>query len=262
MVNGASSSSSSPSEAFQTPEQAAEALRQLSIAQHSHAGVVESLAGGATNAGAQGGLIAGVLMAVLLQGQWDIGDTLKRYFKEHNAGDSLVARIVAGLDIYCTTFAALPPHFNTKITPAMQSAINAQFGTSCPFAQDSAHAGSRRVLQMLYASLLHHHDELAKVLPAHHQLRTTPIFEMNSETRDELKQHLGPEIGKRGDAAHANGALTATGLPSHTVFMSQVKEYHEIEIEYIAKVEKKVDEVKEDVDEIKGLLRKQNALLE
>jgi len=32
--------------------------------------------------------------------------------------------------------------------------------------------------------------------------------------------------------------------------------------EYIAKVEKKVDEVKEDVDEIKGLLRKQNALLE
>ena len=45
MVNGASSSSSSPSEAFQTPEQAAEALRQLSIAQHSHAGVVESLAG-------------------------------------------------------------------------------------------------------------------------------------------------------------------------------------------------------------------------
>ena len=39
---------------------------------------------GATNAGAQGGLVAGVLMAVLLRGQWDIGDTLKRYFKEHN----------------------------------------------------------------------------------------------------------------------------------------------------------------------------------
>ena len=43
---------------------------------------------GATNAGAQGGPVAGVLMAVLLRGQWDIGDTLKRYFKEHNSGDA------------------------------------------------------------------------------------------------------------------------------------------------------------------------------
>ena len=58
---------------------------------------------GATNAGAQGGLVAGVLMAVLLRGQWDIGDTLKRYFKEHNSGDALVSRIVAGLNIYCST---------------------------------------------------------------------------------------------------------------------------------------------------------------
>ena len=58
---------------------------------------------GATNAGAQGGLVAGVLMAVLLRGQWDIGDTLKRYFKENNSGDALVSRIVAGLDIYCST---------------------------------------------------------------------------------------------------------------------------------------------------------------
>ena len=58
---------------------------------------------GATNAGAQGGLVAGVLMAVLLRGQWDIGDTLKRYFKENNSGDALVSRIVAGLNIYCST---------------------------------------------------------------------------------------------------------------------------------------------------------------
>ena len=78
---------------------------------------------GATNAGAQGGLVAGVLMAVLLRGQWDIGDTLKRYFKEHNSGDALVSRIVAGLDIYCTTFAALPPHFKTKIPRSLQSSM-------------------------------------------------------------------------------------------------------------------------------------------
>ena len=58
---------------------------------------------GATNAGAQGGLVAGVLMAVLLRGQWDIGATLKRYFKENISGDALVSRIVAGLNIYCST---------------------------------------------------------------------------------------------------------------------------------------------------------------
>ena len=43
-------------------------------------------------------------------------NTLKLYFKEHIASDALVARIVADLDIYSTTFSAIPPHLNTKIT--------------------------------------------------------------------------------------------------------------------------------------------------
>ena len=43
-------------------------------------------------------------------------NTLKLYFREHIASDALVACIVAGLDIYFTTFAAIPPHLNTKIT--------------------------------------------------------------------------------------------------------------------------------------------------
>ena len=43
-------------------------------------------------------------------------NTLKLYFKEHIASDALVTRIVAGLDIYSTTFSAIPPHLNTKIT--------------------------------------------------------------------------------------------------------------------------------------------------
>ena len=46
-----------------------------------------------------------------IRGQWDIGDTLKRYFKEHQAGDALVGRVLAGLDLYSPKFAALPPHF-------------------------------------------------------------------------------------------------------------------------------------------------------
>ena len=209
---------------------------------------------GATNAGAQGALVAGVLMAVLLRGQWDIGDTLKRYFKEHQAGDALVARIVAGLDVYDSTFAALPPHFKVEIPRRMQKEINTQFGSTCPLTKDSSHPGSRCVLQMLFASLLHHHSKLDEKLPGEHPLRATPIFMMDPERRSQLKKYLGPEIGKRGEALHADGSLTATGLPPHTVLTAQIVDCHKQQMAKLHEIESKEDTIIENQSELKELL--------
>ena len=91
---------------------------------------------GATNHGATAGLVANVLIAVLLRGQWDIGDTLKRYFKEHQAGDALVGRVLAGLDMHDVNFAALPPHF-PKVTRQIDVLAQAQFANN-PLGRDSA----------------------------------------------------------------------------------------------------------------------------
>jgi hypothetical protein len=34
----------------------------------------------------------------LLRADWDIGQTLSRYFRDHEGSDAVVGRIVAGLD--------------------------------------------------------------------------------------------------------------------------------------------------------------------
>jgi hypothetical protein len=160
------------------------------------------------------------------RGQWDIGDTLKRYFKEHQAGDGLVARIVAGLDIYHTTFAALPPHFVGKIPRQLDNAILAQFGSTNPLCKDSAHPGAKVVLRMLYASLVHHHDAIVEKLPSTHPLMSTPLFMATPTARAQVEKLLGPEIGLRGDNQKLDGSLTSSGLPPHTVYMQQAAKYH------------------------------------
>ena len=107
---------------------------------------------GATNAGAQGGLVAGVLMAVLLRGQWDIGDTLKRYFKENNSGDALVSRIVAGLDIYCTRSTSKEVKELSIIIITMKSVI---IFFSCTSLRYSS-AVQSLIERLQYTKYLHH----------------------------------------------------------------------------------------------------------
>jgi hypothetical protein len=84
---------------------------------------------GATNHAAQAGLCSDVLMAVLLRGQWDIGDTLTRYFKLNGAADCLIARLLAGLDIHDISFGCLPPHFkklNERLVELVYKLLNSK----------------------------------------------------------------------------------------------------------------------------------------
>ena len=211
---------------------------------------------GATNHAASGSLIAGVLMSVLLRGQWDIGDTLKRYFKEHQDGDACVARLLAGLDIFGTEFAALPPHFR-KMTRQMQSLVNAQFPTN-PLNKAAATGGQGVVLQMCFASLLHHHDEIVRDLDPSHPLLATPLFTAEESVRAVLKEQLGPEIGVRGtESEHAeDDPLTCRGLPAHTVYMLDVHQKHQASMKRFDEVDKQLINIVKQLGAQLALLKK------
>ena len=73
-----------------------------------------SLRKGAANHAIGSGVISDVLMATLLRADWDIGQTLSRYFRDHEGSDAVVGRMVAGLDPRQVTFALLPPHFHRE----------------------------------------------------------------------------------------------------------------------------------------------------
>ena len=205
---------------------------------------------GATNHGASGALVAGLLMSVLLRGQWDIGATLSRYFKEHQAADCCIARVLAGLDIYDPSFAALPPHFVGEISDALKEAIRAQFST-CPLLDNP---GQFEVLEMCYASLLHHHDDICATLPSHHPLLQTPLFKMAGSMRAKLRGKLGPELGACGREQSRAGEMRATGIPPHTVTMKQLDKI-ERRLDAIERGQKelaeKVDSLCEKVDRVR-----------
>ena len=112
---------------------------------------------GATNHAAQSGLCADVLMAVLLRGQWDIGDTLTRYFKLNQAADCLIARLLAGHDIHDLSFGSLPPHFPNVSDRHVDVVTKNQF-------PDSTLNGDSQntILKLCIASLVHHHDDIVR----------------------------------------------------------------------------------------------------
>ena len=101
-------------------------------------------------------MISDVLMATLLRDDWDIGQTLSRYFRDHEGSDAVVGRMVAGLDPRQVTRALLPPHF-VKWDHELQEILELQFlrETNPLFHQKTLN-------KMLMASLIFHREEIKK----------------------------------------------------------------------------------------------------
>ena len=178
-----------------------------------------SIRKGGTNRAASEGLVADTLIASLIRGLWDIGDTLQRYFKANATSDSMIARILSGLNPNKTSFRALPPHFVT--TPSqlrvVDVAVKNQFAGN-PLLKD----GTMNVLRHFLASLVHHYPVLNEKLHADHPLRDTWIFGLQPNALATLTALLGPEFEPRVD-----GEFTITnGIPPTIHFMLQNEEEH------------------------------------
>ena len=102
---------------------------------------------GAANHATGQGMIADVLMATLLRGHWNIGNTLPRYFRIHEGSDAVVGRMLAGLNAQDTTFAALPPHFKCW-NDELQGILDLQY----PSSTNPIH-GKRLLTRMLLARI-------------------------------------------------------------------------------------------------------------
>ena len=86
-----------------------------------------------------------------------------------------------------------------------------------------AEAGSKDVLWICLASLVHHFDNLKQQLDVNHPLLVTPLFVMEDQQRElTLSKRLGPELGQQasGAAGHYSG-MTVTGVPPHIAYMMQ-----------------------------------------
>jgi len=205
---------------------------------------------GATNRAGHGGLVADVMMPTLLRGLWDIGNTLQRYFKENLASDSLVGRILAGYDVYSTTFRALPPHFvttNAQQERLIDTAVINQFTRDCPLMRSATQKIS---LRFFLASLVHHYEAIDEALHENHPLRETWIFTTEARHRANLKRLLGPEFAPNDASTAAAGAMSATGIPPTIAFMVAIDELKEDVKSRDIKLKVEITEMKSQMDDM------------
>ena len=160
-------------------------------------------------------------MATLLRADWDIGQTLSRYFRDHEGSDAVVGRMVAGLDPRQVTFALLPPHF-VKWNHELQDIMELQFPreTNPVFHQKTLN-------KMLMASLIFHREEIKKELGESnpgHPLFQTEVFKLSDEVYQRARSCLyeSPDgdtmptlVGDRPE-----GEMRPCGLPAHTTMMA------------------------------------------
>ncbi|DBA02200.1 TPA: hypothetical protein N0F65_004835 [Lagenidium giganteum] len=130
-----------------------------------------------------GGNTCGPSVSVCLRCGWSIGGEQDRYFRYEAAGDQVLSRVVAGLDLNKSGYAALPPHFLDVNAKMVKTSIVRMFPTL----------------------------NTATNLPDSHALRATHIFcvpEALNDLRTLLVMSKSP-------------SMRPTGIPPHVALLKQ-----------------------------------------
>ncbi|KAG6941530.1 hypothetical protein JG688_00018620 [Phytophthora aleatoria] len=125
------------------------------------------------------------------------GPSIDRYFRYEAAGDQFLGRVVAGLPVNDSKFAALPPHFSKIHETIVNSGVKNMF----PRMDEDKTFG--RILQLCLASLVYHAEYFLDKLPSNHPL--TYIF-TNASVLHDLRAKL--EDGEP-------EWMQPTGIPPH-----------------------------------------------
>jgi hypothetical protein len=147
-----------------------------------------------------GSTYAANFVAVTLRAGWSLGDVLGRYFKYDAPMDAFLGRILAGLDVNSPTFATLPPRFVNSVDDALL--------LHC-FPAFLKRSDSLGLLRFILPSLVHHHTELARMLPRRHRLHASVLF-MDSKLRQSLDTSTADSL-----------KIRATGVPPHVTVLRQ-----------------------------------------
>jgi hypothetical protein len=171
-------------------------------------------------------------IAVLLRGEWSLGNVHQRYWKAEAASDCLVGRILAGLPLSECNFGDLPPHFDPepadrpRVDSALQRALLSCFSS---IVLEQRTTGG--VLRGCLASLLHHKDFVARQFGSvcqpgdHHyaynrreQMLFSPLF---TDPRAPSFQVLTACLRF---GSTASSAMRPTGIPIQTILLREISE--------------------------------------
>ncbi len=123
------------------------------------------------------------IASVCLRVGWSLGGVQDRYIRYEAAGDQYLGRVVAGLPLDGSEFAALPPHFINNEGQTVCLAVSEMYPllklSSC----------SHDILKLCVASLLYHAEYLQSVMLESHPLFSTFVFRFQSVLND-LKSRL------------------------------------------------------------------------
>lgn len=139
------------------------------------------------------------IISVCLRCGWSLGNVQERYFRYEGAGDQYLGRVVAGLPLNSSAFAALPPHFadndDSDVTWCVQQTFPGMV----------VDAELLPTLKLCLASLVYHYDFFCNILPSNHALRASFLFRKRDEALA-LRSRL---------ADPSSTWMRATGVPPH-----------------------------------------------
>lgn len=145
---------------------------------------------------------------VFLRAGWSLGNVQDRYLFAGAGGDQLTGRVLCGLPFNDSSFASLPPHFDSAGLDVIDWPTILPLYARLP-------ETFKRALPFLLASVCYHEQWLADNLPSQHPLFSTYLFTSGAVAT--LKAHV---IG--GCNRCPVTGLIATGIPPHLAVSNEL----------------------------------------
>ena len=145
---------------------------------------------------------------VFLRAGWSLGNVQDRYLFAGAGGDQLTGRVLCGLPFSDSSFASLPPHFDSTGVNQIDWPAVLPLYARIP-------ETFKRALPHLLASLCYHERWLKDTLPAHHPLFCTYLFASGAVAT--LKPHVIAGCNR----CPITG-LNATGIPPHLAMSNEL----------------------------------------
>jgi len=167
------------------------------------------------------GLGSSITYCCIFEGSWSLGVVQDKYILTGAAGDQIVGQAAAGLPVYDSRFATLPPHFTLKglviLRKIGSDRILESFGEMPKSIQ--------LAFPNLLASVIYHCDFLQEKLSPDHPLWMQPLFTREVVVDDVIFED--EEVG-----------MAASGIPSHILIKSKLDEVNQLVQDLSSKYER------------------------
>ena len=160
--------------------------------------------------------------SVARRGEWSLGKVFDIYWLFASAGDFFLGRILAGLDPNSAKFEVLPPHFTVGLeNEFVKNSMQRCFPNIMINLDEATRTNFIGVLLRCLASIVHHSDELMKVIQKNpgHPFSQVPIL-----NQPHLLSQLKPLV-----TINPSSKINApTGIPPHVRLMSSIADLVEM----------------------------------